>query len=171
MIKTTKQYNATKENLKKLHDSLVELKKSKESKDPLEYQLEFSGLNNLSKQLQSEMSEYECLVNPDNTSMTFDCEVQDFPELLIKARLVRNMSQKDLGEKIGVDAQQIQRYETNSYEGVGFARLLEIQYALGLDINCKASIINNDIFLIPNDMTEEDVNEKETIIRTHHLFA
>jgi transcriptional regulator with XRE-family HTH domain len=146
------------------------LKKRSPRKDPLEYKLDENGLKVLIHQLQSEINEYECLNNPNHTSMTWDCEIQDLPELLIKARLVRNMSQTDLGGLIGVKEQQIQRYEANGYDGVGFARLLEIQYALKLEISCKASILNNDIFELPNDIDEEEIVEKERRIREQSLF-
>jgi HTH-type transcriptional regulator / antitoxin HipB len=41
--------------------------------------------------------------------------IEDLPTTLIKARIASGLTQKDLAERIGVQEQQIQRYEANHY--------------------------------------------------------
>ncbi|WP_310423002.1 helix-turn-helix transcriptional regulator [Chamaesiphon sp. VAR_48_metabat_135_sub] len=42
------------------------------------------------------------------------------------------MTQGELADKIGIKEQQIQRYESNHYQAVGFDRLLEIARILSI---------------------------------------
>jgi HTH-type transcriptional regulator / antitoxin HipB len=53
---------------------------------------------------------------------------------LIKARIASGLTQKDLAEKIGVQEQQIQRYEANHYGSASFDRLRTIANALKVEI-------------------------------------
>jgi HTH-type transcriptional regulator / antitoxin HipB len=53
---------------------------------------------------------------------------------MIRARIAVGMTQKELAEKIGVQEQQIQRYEANNYRAVGFDRLQEVMFALDITI-------------------------------------
>jgi HTH-type transcriptional regulator / antitoxin HipB len=53
------------------------------------------------------------------------------------------MTQKELAEKIGVHEQQIQRYEANDYQAVGFERLQEVMSALDLKISKAVMQLGN----------------------------
>ena len=44
------------------------------------------------------------------------------------------LTQKQLAERLGLSAQQIQRWESNLYSGVGVERLQEIADALGMGV-------------------------------------
>lgn len=56
-------------------------------------------------------------------------------EALIKARIVRNLTHKALGERMDLAEQQIQRYEATRYAGVSIERLQAVANALRLRIN------------------------------------
>jgi HTH-type transcriptional regulator / antitoxin HipB len=61
------------------------------------------------------------------------------------------LTQKELAEKIGVQEQQIQRYEANNYQAVGFVgvaslkenRLQEVMSALNLTIGKTVMQLGN----------------------------
>ena len=53
--------------------------------------------------------------------------------MLIKARIARGMSQRDLAERIGLKEQQIQRYEATDYASVSLSRIREV--VNGLDVS------------------------------------
>lgn len=55
-------------------------------------------------------------------------------DALIKARLARGWTQRQLGEKLGVTEQMVQRDEARSYENAGLARLAEVADALGFEL-------------------------------------
>ena len=169
MIRTDKQLRVTKEKIAELEHYLLELEKSKDTIDPLEYKLNRSGADSLLTQMRGEVAEYETISDPDTKSTVLKFEIKDFADMLIKARLVRKMSQSELAKKIGVEPQAIQRYEANGYEGVGFSRLLQIQYALKFDVDCEAHIIDNSIFDL-DDHQEEEIMEQEVQIRSKGIF-
>lgn len=58
----------------------------------------------------------------------------DLPTALIEARIAAGLTQKGLAERLGLQEQQIQRWEADRYSGVGLGRLQEIIDALGMRI-------------------------------------
>ena len=72
-----------------------------------------------------QLSEYEALKAGD-----FELDqlgvVSGLPAMLIKARIARGMSQRDLAERIGLKEQQIQRYEATDYASVSLSRIKDI---------------------------------------------
>ena len=60
--------------------------------------------------------------------------IAELPKMLIRARIARGLSQRDLADRLGLKEQQIQRYEASEYELASFARIRNVVDALGLDI-------------------------------------
>ena len=61
------------------------------------------------------------------------------PLELIRARIARGLTQRDLAMKLGIKEQQIQRYEETDYASASLARINEVIKAL--DIEVKEEII------------------------------
>ena len=61
--------------------------------------------------------------------------LEKLPLGLIKARIARGLSHRELAERLGVRPQQVQRWEHEEYENVGFSRLVEIAAALEVVIS------------------------------------
>ncbi len=53
---------------------------------------------------------------------------------LVKARIVRKLTQKELADRLGLPEQQIQRYEATLYKGVAVERLQEVADALKIHV-------------------------------------
>jgi len=60
--------------------------------------------------------------------------IRELPIALIEARIAAPLTQRELAEQLGVPEQQVQRWEANSYAGVGIDRLQEITDALKLEV-------------------------------------
>jgi transcriptional regulator with XRE-family HTH domain len=58
---------------------------------------------------------------------------------LIRARIARGLTQRDLAIKLGLKEQQIQRYEETDYASASLARINEVIRAL--DIEVKEEVI------------------------------
>jgi HTH-type transcriptional regulator/antitoxin HigA len=58
--------------------------------------------------------------------------LNDLPTTLIRARIVRGLSQRKLAEALGVKEQQVQRYESERYASASLSRLVRIASVLGL---------------------------------------
>jgi HTH-type transcriptional regulator / antitoxin HipB len=93
-----------------------------------------NSLNILIGELEQEIAEYDRLKSGQITKFPIE-SLQDLPNVMIKARIAVGMTQKELAEKIGVQEQQIQRYEANNYRAVGFERLQEVMSALDIRIS------------------------------------
>ena len=58
---------------------------------------------------------------------------------LIEGRIAARMTQRDLAERLGIPEQQVQRWETNGYTGVGLERVQQIADALGLQMRATVT--------------------------------
>jgi len=56
---------------------------------------------------------------------------------LIRARIARGLTQRELAERVGLAEQAIQRYEAGDYAGVSFARVVEIADALDVTVQLR----------------------------------
>jgi len=79
-----------------------------------------------------EITEYENLKD-GKVAIKID-RLSELPIALIKARISVGMTQGELADTIGIKEQQIQRYEANHYQAVGFDRLLEIAKILSIEL-------------------------------------
>lgn len=61
--------------------------------------------------------------------------LRELPIALIEGRIAARLTQRQVAERIGVAEQQIQRWESNEYNGVGLDRLQSVADALGMQIH------------------------------------
>ena len=100
------------------------------------------GIRSQLEDLEQEIADYEALRAGNVTMLTAD-SLTELPVALVKARIVRNLTQKDLGERLGLAEQQIQRYEATLYKGVALERLQEVADALEIRIHEVITIESN----------------------------
>lgn len=65
--------------------------------------------------------------------------ISELSEALCEARIARGLTQKELGELLGVHEQQIQRYEANDYKQCSWRRVIEICDALDVKFRGRVS--------------------------------
>jgi transcriptional regulator with XRE-family HTH domain len=175
MIKNQKQVSITKERLAEISKAKADfIERNKDNIDSAKYRLSINSYNGLIGELEDDLRVYESLVKGN-----FHCfqpkSLLEIGETLIAARLAQNMSQKQLGEKLGLKEQQIQRYEATDYETAAFHRIIEVATALKIQFNfekIELASLNKDVkmFALPKDMSEEKVDsipekiQKESII-------
>ena len=69
------------------------------------------------------------------TLSTFDAaSLEELSTVLVKARIARGWTQRQLAEALGMAEQQIQRYEANDYRSTSLARLCDIANALAVTV-------------------------------------
>lgn len=91
------------------------------------------GMRSQLEDLREELDEYEALRAGEVKTRVFHSLLQ-IPQALIEGRIARRLTQKALGDKLGVPEQQIQRYERTRYSGVGVERLQQIADVLGIRV-------------------------------------
>ena len=89
-------------------------------------------------ELRAQLARYENLRSGRVTQRGL-CSLRGLPVALIEGRSAARMTQRDLAKRLGIPEQQVQRWETNGYVGVGLDRLQEIADALGLEMHGTAT--------------------------------
>jgi HTH-type transcriptional regulator / antitoxin HipB len=128
VIQNEHQYKITQTKLRDLAQSLASLAVNPSNLSPRLLEAEKQGIQVLVARLQLEIAEYDHL-KQQKTLITI-AAIDELAIGLIKARISAGMTQKELAAKIGVQEQQIQRYEETRYASASLVRLVEIARAL-----------------------------------------
>ena len=137
MIKNERQYRISRNQAHRFSQSLDSLRRrSKESVEgthPLIAKAQEDALRSQLAELEEELSEYESL-KAGNFEFRDLNVVSELPTALIKARIAKGLSQRDLADRLRLKEQQIQRYEATDYATASLARIKEVVNALGVDV-------------------------------------
>lgn len=172
MIKNQKQAGITKIKLAELSEAKKELESRKAKCEPIEYELAENSINGLIEDLENQIKTYEALVNGN-----FHClkpkNIEDIPNIIIAARLSQKISQKELAEILGIQEQQVQRYEASDFESASWIRIVEFANALNLQLFFEKIIIINtetseDIFEYPKGYSKQDISLAEEKFKKQH---
>ena len=92
-----------------------------------------AGLRSQLDDIEVEVAEYDTLRQGKVRALKAD-SIVGIGAALIKARIVRNLTQKELAERLAIAEQQVQRYEATQYRGVAAERLQQVADALRLRV-------------------------------------
>ncbi len=129
MIKNERQYRITKAQAEGFARTLAGLKQNSPEVHPLIAKAQEDAIRSQLADLEDQLQEYESLKagNFESVQLNF---ISQLPDVLIKARIARGLSQRDLAEKIHVKEQQIQRYEATDYASASLSRIREVASVL-----------------------------------------
>lgn len=130
MIANEKQYRTTKKLHKEFMEQLSQLQQNKS--DDLLNIIHINSLQAKIDDFEMEIAEYEALQKGDQKQTSTD-ELNGIGQILIKARIANNWSQKQLAQILGMDERQIQRYEANQYQSASLPTLQTFSKALGIE--------------------------------------
>lgn len=130
MIQNQRQYNVTKGQISRLRDALAAARRTSEKMDSRVYKAMIAGIESQIRELTEGIQEYEALAKTHSLSL---CSVEELPDILIKSRVARGYTQKDLANRVNIKPQLIQKYETTKYRSASWKRILQIMRALGID--------------------------------------
>ena len=91
------------------------------------------AIKNLVNDLTSELSEYEAVRSGQLTTFKVN-GIDDLGDALVKARIAKGWTHRQLSRVLGVSEQMIQKDEARSYERAGLARLADIADGLGYEL-------------------------------------
>ncbi len=144
MIKNERQYRITKSQAQKFEQSLAALEKSETAKQEnlLLWQVQRDAIESQLNDLQEELQEYAVLINAsaDHAVALMLHSLREFPAALIKARIAAKLTQKALADQLGLQEQQIQRYEATEYASANLSRIIEVSETLGLKLELKGAL-------------------------------
>lgn len=141
MIKNERQYRITRARADEMRAAVADLTAASipEGLDPAMRELQLEALRGMLADLEGELAAFDALKHAELIPVS---DIRDLPEALIRARIARGLTQRELAERLGVAEQQIQRYEASGYEGVSFSRLVGVAEALD-------TTVRSDIRLTP----------------------
>ena len=130
MIKNELQLRVTQGKLQRLHEGLAQIKDK--NKGDVLYGAYKGGIQNLINDMEREVAEYNALWGslPPNQQVKLEAPLEELGLMLIRLRIARGISQKELAQRMGVRPQQVQQDEENEYHSLTVGRLKRILEAL-----------------------------------------
>jgi len=142
MITNERQYRITSAQVEKLKtaiDGFNEKAVAQRTKSKVLAKAEIEALRSEYESLSMQLHEYEALKS-GTIEVLKASSLEELPTILIRARIARGLSQRQLAEALGLKEQQIQRYEAEEYASANLPRLAEVAKALGLNISEVAKL-------------------------------
>lgn len=138
MITNERQYQQTRKKLVDL-EAMVASTEAGEAGDEGFRDVQLSALRSQAEDLREEIEEYETL-RDGGTTVIEASSLAGLADALIKARVARGWTQRQLADQLGVAEQQVQRYEASAYRSASLARLCDIADALGVTFTERAEL-------------------------------
>ncbi|MFC1782422.1 helix-turn-helix domain-containing protein [Planctomycetota bacterium] len=137
MITNERQHRiniAQREKLKKVIDTFDIKAATKQVKSKILAKAELEALQSEYENLSLQLDEYETLKS-GAIEILKASTLEGLPSILIRARIAKGLSQRQLAEVIGWKEQQIQRYEAEEYASANLRTLTKVADALSLNIS------------------------------------
>lgn len=143
MITNEVQYRATKAHLEQFEEAARNLEAGLGSKPSKLARLELDAVLAQAGDLRAELDEYERLRS--GAVSTFEgSSLAELATLLVKARIARGWTQRQLADALGIAEQQVQRYEATEYRSASLARICDVAAALGVTVTERAELRGPD---------------------------
>jgi len=161
MIKNEQEYKFTQDIVREFEKSLAatEENEARRKNDLDGWKLIRGSLQCHVEKLKAEVAEYEKLISHNHHSpivLHLD-DIDDLPQILIKARMAAKLSQQELANLAGLTEEQIKRYEDNDYEDASF---MDVKFVIdALDIQ-----VQKGEFLVPLDTLRRTPITKEELL-------
>jgi len=133
MIENERQYRITRGWVEQFRQSAAQMAAPGAATDPLIQAAMVAQYQSQLKEMQHDLDEYDALRDGRVTSRELD-SLAGLPDALIRARIAARLTQKELATRLGLQEQQIQRYESTRYNGVSLERAQAVLDALGVRI-------------------------------------
>jgi DNA-binding Xre family transcriptional regulator len=135
VITNERQYRITRSEARKFEQAIAAARGREPSPDvdPRIHQAMIESLESELVILRDKLDRYEAL-KAGKVKKRRVRSLRELPVLLIEGRIAAGLTQRQLGERLGLPEQQIQRYESTMYSGVSLDRLQDVADALGLEI-------------------------------------
>jgi ribosome-binding protein aMBF1 (putative translation factor) len=139
MLRNELEYRNAKKQLEGLRSEVEKRSLAEERETPHTTHAVVEALKMKIGDIESELADYENLKNDRVSDFEAD-SLDEFGEVVTKARIAKGWSQADLAEALGTHQQQIQRYERNDWQKINLWRLQEVVEVLRLNLHIYAHL-------------------------------
>jgi ribosome-binding protein aMBF1 (putative translation factor) len=134
MIENERQYRITRAWVEKFAESARHMAEAGAAGDPLIQEAMVAQYQSQLEEFRRDLEDYDALRSGRVASLEVE-SLTALPEALIRARIAAGLTQKELGARLGLKEQQVQRYESTRYSGVSLERAQAVMDALGVRIH------------------------------------
>jgi len=99
-----------------------------------------NGISLLISDLEAQLAEYEQLRGGQVKSLALDAVLTQLPETLVRARIARGWTQRELAQALGTSEQQVQKDESGAYAKASLEKLSRIAQVLGVSFSGRARL-------------------------------
>ncbi len=163
MIKNRKQYAVLKRQLTEIEREISEYSNLENTPSSSLDEIQVQVLKGQMFEIREEMQEFEALLASDEPIVIDG--IEGITKAIINARIISGLTQKELSEKLGIQQQQIQRYEMDEYYKTSLERVIQIcqildirvQFIINKEINTKKQTKVSE-FLLPDDVEKSSID-------------
>lgn len=139
MIKNENQYEAALKQHRGLIEKTIPEWKEKKDKD-VSSKMNYDIFVGKAEEIKQEINEYEDLISGKTKTIEIK-SIADFPEAIVKYRIMNNISYKELAKRTGISEKDIIFYEvehaSDCYGKLPLERVVQIIDAIGGDVSIK----------------------------------
>lgn len=143
MLQNEREYQNTKLQLAKLSAARNEAGQKFDLRPDLPevlWQGHINGISLLIDDLEAQLAEYEKLRDGEVKSLVLGAVLLQLPETLVRARIARGWTQKELAQALGTSEQQVQKDESGAYAKASLEKLSRIAQVLGVSLSGRARL-------------------------------
>ncbi len=141
MIKNKRQYSITQSKLLKFLEARKQIELDNDL-NTIRKKLHLDANQAMIDKLKGELDEFDYLIS-DSLKAISSGSLEELGNNLIRVRIAKGISQKELAERLEMKEQQIQRYEAHAYQKISFGKLLLVQEALEISVQTEDILIKN----------------------------
>ena len=144
ILQNERQYDFAKIQLATLEAALSDAHESPPDLPTIARRAHESGIKILMSDLREQLAEYERLRAGQVKSLALDEVLSQLPATLVRARIARGWTQRDLARELGTSEQQVQKDEAGAYARAGLDKLGRIAGVLGVSLSGRAKLTRSD---------------------------
>lgn len=142
-LQNERQYDFTKTQLAKLEMALREAQQKMAGRDDVPdivREGHQNGIRFLMDDLRAQLADYEQLRDGHVKSLPMQSVLAELPATLVRARIARGWTHKELALALGTSEQQVQKDESGGYAKASLDKLNRVAGALGVSLSGRARL-------------------------------
>lgn len=143
MLQNEREFQNTKLQLGKMEQALEQAQSKLAPRDDLPEVMRQGHLNGITAIIsdkRAEVTEYEALQSGQVRALPMQSVLAELPATLVRARIARGWTHKELAQALGTSEQQVQKDESGGYAKARLDKLNRVAGALGVSLSGRARL-------------------------------
>lgn len=144
ILQNERQYEFTRAQLAKLEAAHQNAEALPSDTPAIARRAHQSGIALLMGDLREQLAEYEGLRAGKVKTLALDEVLAQLPETLVRARIARGWTQRQLAQALGTSEQQVQKDEAGAYARANLEKLNRVAQTLGVSLSGRAKLTRSN---------------------------